>query len=358
VSRSAVYRRWPYKDLFFADLVKELAKNAVPAAAGDESAVIRRVLAEHGDELGTPEQRATLAAEMIRQLALADFEALCGSARWRTYMALNATFTSIADDDTRQQVATELAKSERAHIAAIAGAWELLAGLLGYRLRPDSGSTFETLATLLTAAMRGLVTMALSDPAVATASTRARPFGTTETADWPLPSLALATIASGLLEPDPTITWDAERITRTRQTLDHLAAADTRSHAAAGPALATGDRNRLVNVRVAVEVVEHGFRQVAACGEEAARRLGFLQVRAPDITVYQPARAHDGPVDIRDRPQVLLHGAHVRIERPPEDIAQQRMRDSVEEEAVAQPRRVGEAGTHHDEPPAARLPHR
>src|SRR6185437_6301456 len=30
VSRSAVYRRWPYKDLFISDLVKELAKNATP----------------------------------------------------------------------------------------------------------------------------------------------------------------------------------------------------------------------------------------------------------------------------------------------------------------------------------------
>ena len=26
VSRSSVYRRWPYKDLFFSDLVRELAK--------------------------------------------------------------------------------------------------------------------------------------------------------------------------------------------------------------------------------------------------------------------------------------------------------------------------------------------
>ena len=30
VARSAVYRRWPYKDLFFSDLVKELAKEAIP----------------------------------------------------------------------------------------------------------------------------------------------------------------------------------------------------------------------------------------------------------------------------------------------------------------------------------------
>ena len=37
-----------------------------------------------------------------------------------------------------------------------------LAGLLGYRLRPELGATFETLAKLLDATMRGLVIMALA----------------------------------------------------------------------------------------------------------------------------------------------------------------------------------------------------
>ena len=31
VSRSAVYRRWPYKDLFFSDLLRELARGSSPA---------------------------------------------------------------------------------------------------------------------------------------------------------------------------------------------------------------------------------------------------------------------------------------------------------------------------------------
>ncbi len=198
----------------------------MPTIVDDEIATIRRVLAEHRDELDSPEQRAGLVTELIRQLALADFEILHRSTRWRTYMALNATFTSIADDDTRQEVGAALAESERAHIASVAGAWELLAGLLGYRLRPDSAATFETLATLLTATMRGLVAMALSDPAIATAGGRAKPFGATATADWSLPALGLASIASGVLEPDPTITWDAERTAHVKQTLDALGAAD------------------------------------------------------------------------------------------------------------------------------------
>jgi AcrR family transcriptional regulator len=36
VSRSAVYRRWPYKDLFFSDLVKQLALDAAPGVVADE----------------------------------------------------------------------------------------------------------------------------------------------------------------------------------------------------------------------------------------------------------------------------------------------------------------------------------
>ena len=45
VARSAVYRRWPYKDLFFSDLVKELAKNATPTIVDDEVALMRQVVA-------------------------------------------------------------------------------------------------------------------------------------------------------------------------------------------------------------------------------------------------------------------------------------------------------------------------
>ena len=37
VSRSTVYRRWPHKDLFFSDLVKELARTATPTILADES---------------------------------------------------------------------------------------------------------------------------------------------------------------------------------------------------------------------------------------------------------------------------------------------------------------------------------
>src|ERR1700740_3327191 len=47
VSRSSVYRRWPYKDLFFSDLVKQLALDAAPGVVGDELALMRQIAASH-----------------------------------------------------------------------------------------------------------------------------------------------------------------------------------------------------------------------------------------------------------------------------------------------------------------------
>lgn len=224
VSRSAVYRRWPFKDLFFSDLVKELAANATPAIVADELDLIKRVVAERLDWLETPELRHSLYVELFRQLSLLDFQMLYGSPEWRTYLALHATFLSIADGELRDQVQVALAKSERDHIARVARAWEHLAGVFGYRLRPELGATFETVATLVDATMRGLVITALSMPEIANYRAQARPFGAAGTAEWSLPAMGLVGIGSTFLEPDPAVEWDAERIVRVRRAMADLAA--------------------------------------------------------------------------------------------------------------------------------------
>jgi AcrR family transcriptional regulator len=222
VSRSAVYRRWPYKDLFFSDLLKELARGATPAAISGEAASapeIRRVALEHLDWLATPQLRANLALELMRQAALHDFETMHGSTEWRTYLALHATFLSVADDGLRSDLQTALAVSERDFIDRIARSWERLCALLGYRLRPDLDATFETFASLISASLRGLVLMALSTPDIATRRIEARPFGAIQTAEWSQPAIALTSLALAFLEPDPTIDWTDERITSIRTAL-------------------------------------------------------------------------------------------------------------------------------------------
>ena len=189
-------------------------------------APLRQVVAEREEWLGTPELRTGLVAELIRRLVLLDFDVLYGSATWRTYLTLNAAFLSIADGEAREQVRAALAESEQAHTARVAAAWELLGGLFGFRLRPGTDASFETLARLLDASLRGLVLAALSDPGIVTQRVRARPFGAVAEADWSLPALNFATIAWGLLEPDPTIVWDEERAATVRETVRALGADD------------------------------------------------------------------------------------------------------------------------------------
>jgi AcrR family transcriptional regulator len=221
VARSAVYRRWPYKDLFFSDLVKELAKDATPTIVNDELALMRRVVAEHLDWVQTSELRQSLVVELFRELALLDFQTLYGSAGWRTYIALHATVMSLADGELRDQVQAALAQTEQDHTARVARAWQRLVGLFGYRLRPELGATFETMATLLSATMHGLIVMALSTPDIAAHRVQASPFGGKN--EWSLAAIGLASIASAFLEPDPAIEWDQRRLARVRQELMSLA---------------------------------------------------------------------------------------------------------------------------------------
>ena len=227
VSRSAVYRRWPYKDLFISDLVKELAKNATPEIVDAEVELVRGIIAEHQDRLGAPELRHGLLVELFRQLALFDFETMYSSPGWRTYLALHATFLSLADGTLRDQVQAALAESERVHNARVARAWRDMTAVFGYRLRPGSGVTFESLATLLSATMHGLIIAALSTPDVVGHRVRAHPFGAVTEQEWSMPALGLGGIAATFLEPDPDVEWDERRLARIHEVLRTWVPGDT-----------------------------------------------------------------------------------------------------------------------------------
>ncbi len=220
VSRSAAYRRWPYKDLFYGDLIEELAKEgAPPGIVQAEYALIRQVVREFPGELDTPGQRHELLTELFRRLALLDFQALADSPEWQTYIALQAAFGSIADAGRRDRVRAALAASEQERRSRVAAAWKLLATLFGYRIRPQSGATFDTLTTLVDAALRGLVIMAQPVPGIAASTVSASPFGATTAREWSLPALGAGSVAIAFLEPDPAVKWDDERVARIRQLL-------------------------------------------------------------------------------------------------------------------------------------------
>jgi len=214
VSRTAAYRRWPYKDLFFSDLLKELARAAAPASTvqpGVFEASLAKAVAAHRDTLTAPQGRHEILVELLRENAMEDFQAVRAAPEWRTYLALHATFMSLPDGDLRDEIRVALAASEQGFIERVAFAWQALSALFGYRIRPGSGGSFTIIAILVSASLRGLVTMALSDPQLATRSVRADPAGA-GAGDWSIASMAVASVAFTFLEADPDFEWDEQRL--------------------------------------------------------------------------------------------------------------------------------------------------
>lgn len=220
VARSAVYRRWPYKDAFLGDLLLELARAQTPMATTgsvEAAAAVRRVVRARLDEMGTQEGRLRVMADVVRETTDQDFRHITGSRQWQTYLALTVTFAGLPAGELREEVGTALAESERTFTARIAHSHRTVAGLLGMRLRhPDVG--FDDIAHLANAVMRGLMVKAQALPELAQRHTRAEIGGVD--GDWSLPALGLAGVALTYLEPDPDLIWDAAATDRLRAALD------------------------------------------------------------------------------------------------------------------------------------------
>ncbi len=219
VSRTAAYRKWPNKELFLNDLVRELAQAATPRAVVQDASwgLIAGLVLADAERLADPAERWALGVELMRQAADGDFAVMHASAEWRTYLALNATFLSLTDPVLRAEVQAALAAAQQRFVDGIAAGWQLLAGLLGFRLRAGVTS-FDTLAAMISASVRGLVLMALADPAIASNRLEADPFGAGK-APWSLAALGCAGIAAGFLEPDPEVVWDEARAAALRSAM-------------------------------------------------------------------------------------------------------------------------------------------
>jgi AcrR family transcriptional regulator len=235
VSRSTAYRRWPYKDLFFSELLVDLAGGAAPTAVSDAGAAtfVTELVRAHAPRVHTAAGRHDLAVEIFRLGSTRDFEIMLGALEWRTYLALHATFQGLGDGELRARVAEALDRSERAFVERLATAYAGFADLLGYRLRPETGTTFVMLATLASATVRGLVLMALASPTLVATTTTAKPFGARRVDEWSMPALALAALATACLEPDPEVRWTRTRVAHLRAALaaDDLVTPHTIDHA-------------------------------------------------------------------------------------------------------------------------------
>lgn len=222
VSRSAVYRRWPYKDMFFSDLLRTIAKASTPSEipdAGPTTSSVRTVVRDRLDWLRTAEGRHALIVEMLRVGNLRDLDELARSTAWRTYIALQATYLSLDDGELRDEIGASLADSERSLVRRTAANFAYYLELMGYRIKPGLGADVETVIAVGMPLVRGAIVMGPAAPQITTARSQADPFGAGGESDWSPVAVAMTSIVLTYVEPDPDVEWDDARIEKVRREL-------------------------------------------------------------------------------------------------------------------------------------------
>lgn len=233
VSRSAVYRKWPTKAHYFADLLLELAGQTHPATAAYSISTVETacdVAEAFIDVLRTPAGRRQIAVEMCRQGALENFETLRGLRKkdaereWSTYVALQATLLSLpAELELEARMRAVLRTSEERFIEKMAAFYSNMVEVVGFKVRDIATLNFGTIATLGAAVVEGLAINAIVVPEIAQQRYEADPFNTGLPAEWSMPALGFTSIVMSLVEPvQPDQEWGNDRIEISRVKLREI----------------------------------------------------------------------------------------------------------------------------------------
>jgi AcrR family transcriptional regulator len=147
VPRSSVYRMWPYKEDYIDDLLCYLAGagswfSERTVLDPETFTVIKRILADNTQLLGTPAGRRALVCEIVRIAATRNYHALSESTPWRLHMALVATLGSTRSGEARKKIAAALEDAQLRSRDSMVAVFGFLAQVLGLRLR-DPARTVE-----------------------------------------------------------------------------------------------------------------------------------------------------------------------------------------------------------------------
>lgn len=210
VPRSAFYRLWRSKDLFYADLLEHLTMSTSPADAPFDTAALQiaaQVLRTNAHRLAAPDGRRAVIEEMWRLGGQRNVDALAGSTAWRDATALITTINGVADLGQRESLVRSLRASEERRIAIMAGQYEQLVVMAGCGLQP--GVTFTLLARIAARIVEGFVQGHFIRPEL-TATRIERPGLDGELVPWHPAALSLWSAFSLLLDFDPPIPGASE----------------------------------------------------------------------------------------------------------------------------------------------------
>ncbi|MGZ4435270.1 MAG: hypothetical protein ACXVW7_16830 [Trebonia sp.] len=147
VPRSSAYRMWPYREEYIDDLLCYLAGagnwfNERPIFDPETFTVLKQVVEDNRELIGSPEGRRALLCEVVRLTVAQNYGALTESGTWRLHMALSATLGSTRSGEARQKIAAALEESQRVSRDSLVAVFWFLAAELGLRMR-DPAATIE-----------------------------------------------------------------------------------------------------------------------------------------------------------------------------------------------------------------------
>ena len=215
VSRTSAYRRWPKRDLFYSEVLLELAAGAVlPTPETSVAGAAADVVIAHADRLRNPQANRDLVVELLRVSIGADFEVVSTAPAWRTYRLLLASYEGITNLDVRDAVAAALSAAEKHALEARARIYAEFTALLGYRLvSPLAGPDgFELMSRAAGATMTGVLSRLSLGDASNQAPRQMRAFGATGPAEWTPATYMLTATVLSYIEPDPGVDWTPGRI--------------------------------------------------------------------------------------------------------------------------------------------------
>lgn len=237
VPRSSVYRKWPYKGDFVADLLVNLAgPDWMTSASFDEQTLLAAasVILDRWDEVASPEGRRSVFVELVRTGVNHNFAGLLASGQWYVFYTLCVTArppTPGLDDESRVKLLAAVHAAAQSYIDVMAGFYQLIGSVLGLRPRAQE-CTIRHIVAAGAAVVEGLAVNQIVATAYDSIPDRPATWSLSELASGPLPgpvghpgewslaALAYLAILDSMLEPDPQWSYDDRLRTRLVETLE------------------------------------------------------------------------------------------------------------------------------------------
>ena len=200
VARSAVYRRWPSREAFYARVLVELLRRDDTSIHYYSAATLTEVegfLAGLGPIPREREPRRRLLVELCRLAATHNFEQVRNSPAQRTHQALTALIQS-GGPEFRAEGLALLRESERRFTARMVPLYRQFFDRFGLRLA--EGLDWPHFVALAAASVQGAAVQADAIDDSAAAPLSADPFGTGREAPWCLAAIGFTALVLSVAE--------------------------------------------------------------------------------------------------------------------------------------------------------------